>query len=117
MTAIDPALLEAARLFRHALPPALAPDALVLFGSRARGDHQPDSDADIAMIYQGVMTEPGLRQKIAMAASKPAWQVMTQTMIHIQPFPVWQAELDQGGAQNGMWILDNIREDGVLLDA
>lgn len=117
MPNIDPDMLAAARLFRQALPDSLTPDRLVLFGSRARGDYSIDSDADIALIYPGAMDRPGLRQKIAMELAKPAWDVMTQTMIHIQPFPVWQTELDQDGAATGMWILDNIRQDGITLDA
>jgi len=29
---------------------------LILFGSRARGDHQPDSDADVAIVIQGCIS-------------------------------------------------------------
>ena len=31
---------------------AVAPDTVILFGSRARGDHCPDSDIDLLVIHQ-----------------------------------------------------------------
>ena len=31
---------------------AVAPDTVILFGSRARGDHRPDSDIDLLVIHQ-----------------------------------------------------------------
>ena len=30
---------------------AVAPDTVILFGSRARGDHRPDSDVDLLVIH------------------------------------------------------------------
>lgn len=32
---------------------AVAPDTVILFGSRARGDHRPDSDVDLLVICHG----------------------------------------------------------------
>lgn len=32
---------------------AVAPDTVILFGSRARGDHRPDSDIDLLVICHG----------------------------------------------------------------
>ena len=29
---------------------AVAPDTVILFGSRARGDHRPDSDVDLMVV-------------------------------------------------------------------
>ena len=45
----DPVGLAAAR----AAQDAVAPDTVILFGSRARGDHRPDSDVDLLIIHEG----------------------------------------------------------------
>ena len=36
-------------------------DAAILFGSRARGDHRPDSDVDIMVLTRGPVVEPRLK--------------------------------------------------------
>ena len=41
---------------------ALHPDRIILFGSRARGDHRPDSDVDLLIIGESV--EPRHRRVI-----------------------------------------------------
>lgn len=41
---------------------ALDPDKIVLFGSRARGNHRPDSDVDLLIIRDS--TEPSHRRAI-----------------------------------------------------
>ena len=33
---------------------AVAPDTVILFGSRARGDHRPDSDIDLMVVTNGI---------------------------------------------------------------
>jgi predicted nucleotidyltransferase len=35
----------------------LAPEKIILFGSRARGDAGPDSDIDLLIIYDGPMSK------------------------------------------------------------
>ena len=45
----DPVGLAAAQ----AAQDAVAPDTVILFGSRARGDHRPDSDVDLLVIHEG----------------------------------------------------------------
>jgi hypothetical protein len=44
---------------------ALQPEAIYLFGSRARGDHQPDSDYDFMVIVPGSDLPPHRRAQIA----------------------------------------------------
>ncbi len=45
---------------------AVTPDQVILFGSRARGDHRPDSDIDLLVITP---QEPGPDRKAALAAT------------------------------------------------
>ena len=47
---------------------AAKPNTVILFGSRARGDHQPTSDVDLLIIYRKETTTPASRIKRAIKA-------------------------------------------------
>ena len=50
----------------EAVQSAVVPDTVILFGSRARGDHRPDSDVDLLIISKpGTMAATGLAQRVA----------------------------------------------------
>jgi len=57
----DPPLAEVVRCFVD----ALQPEAIYLFGSRARGDHQPDSDYDFMVIVPQSDLPPHRRAQLA----------------------------------------------------
>jgi hypothetical protein len=61
-----------------------------LFGSRARGEHRPDSDADLALILR----ERGNDGQTLWLLAGIAWNVFLDTGIMIQPVPIaiedWQ---------------------------
>lgn len=50
MGAKSPSLTPAFRGFLARLRKALRPERIILFGSRARGDHRPDSDFDVLVV-------------------------------------------------------------------
>jgi predicted nucleotidyltransferase len=50
MRIIDPDTENAVRRFISRLPADLRVEQIVLYGSRARGDYGPDSDADVALV-------------------------------------------------------------------
>ncbi len=54
----------------EAIVEVLDPDAIILFGSRARGDHAEDSDYDILVLKEGVKPEERrrLQWKIRLSA-------------------------------------------------
>ena len=60
----DPVGLAAAQ----AAQDAVAPDTVILFGSRARGDHRPDSDVDLLVIHEGNGVSAAGRAKRAVKA-------------------------------------------------
>src|ERR1017187_5207471 len=50
MKFLDPDTEGAIREFLARIPADIRPERAILFGSRARGEHRPDSDADLALI-------------------------------------------------------------------
>lgn len=58
---------------------------LILFGSRARGDHTADSDADVAVILQGPI---GKSFPIKSAIIDDSYDLFLDSGILIQPWPL-----------------------------
>ena len=64
------------------------------YGSRARGDHKPDSDADIAVILKG---ERGDRYKVSGDMAGIAFDVMMETGVMVRGCPFGKRRLRQSG--------------------
>jgi uncharacterized protein len=88
-SALDPATERAARAFLHALEGKYPVVEGILYGSRARGDNQPDSDADIAVILRG---ERGDRAAASLDMAGIAFHVMMKTGVMVQGLPLWEDE-------------------------
>ena len=84
----------------------------IVYGSRARGTHRPDSDADVAVLLAGEHRR-FLSTKLAMA--DVAFDVMLETGIRISPLPVWLDEWEHPDAYSNPELLENIAREGVRL--
>jgi predicted nucleotidyltransferase len=84
MKAPDPDTERALRDFLARVPVGLPYERAILYGSRARGDHRPDSDADLALI----MSEHADDWPTLSALSGLAFDVFLDTGILIQPVPI-----------------------------
>ena len=85
---------------------------VILFGSRARLTHQPDSDADVAVLLRGPHARL-LPVKLAMADL--AFDVMLETGIRVQPLPIWEDEWAHPENYSNPELLRNIAREGVRL--
>ena len=85
---------------------------VILFGSRARRTHQPDSDADVAVLLRGPHTRL-LPVKLAMADL--AFDAMLETGIRVQPLPIWEDEWAHPENYSNPALLRNIAREGVRL--
>ncbi len=84
----------------------------ILFGSRARGSHQSDSDADVAVLLSG---SPGKFVSTKLAMDDLAYEVLLETGIRIQPIPVWQSEWEHPEHYSNPHLLKNIAREGIWL--
>jgi len=108
----DPATQQAVRLFVERIAAQYPIRTAILFGSRARRTHRPDSDADVAILLSGEHRR-FLATKLAMA--DVAFDVLLETGINISPFPIWEDEWDHPESYANPELLKNIAQEGMRL--
>lgn len=109
---IDSETENAARSFVERIAAQYNFAEAILFGSRARRNHLPSSDADIAVILRGSRGR-FLDTKLAMADI--AYDVLLETGVLIQPLPIWEDEWDHPERYTNPALLRNINREGVRL--
>jgi len=83
-----------------------------LFGSRARGDHAAESDADLAIVLKD---ESGSLIDTKLAFGDVAYDVMLETGLLIEPLPIWQNEWADPDHHRNPALLRGIRRDGLAI--
>lgn len=113
---IDAATADAVQRFmaRAKASPALAGVVVgaVLFGSRARGEQRPDSDADVAVLLAG---EHACRVDVALHLADIAFDLMLETDILVEAIPFWQDEWSHPERFSNPALIERIRQEGVSL--
>jgi len=112
MNQIDPATEQAVRRFITLVAGQFDLAGTILYGSRARGTHRPDSDADVAVLLNGAH-QRFLPTKLAMADL--AFDVLLETGISISPLPVWLDEWADPKHYSNPALLHHIANEGVRL--
>ncbi|MGA2562298.1 MAG: nucleotidyltransferase domain-containing protein [Steroidobacteraceae bacterium] len=84
MRSLEPRTERAVRAFIARLPADFPLERAIVYGSRARGDHQADSDADVALILK----ERADDWRILWMLGGLAFDVLLETGVLIQPVPV-----------------------------
>lgn len=111
-TNIDPATAHAAKIFLQRIASRYPYDQAILFGSRARQTHRPDSDADIAVILSGPQHE---RSAAAIEMAGIAFDVLLDTGVLIQALPLWPVELEHPDQFSNPALIAAIQTEGVVL--
>ena len=109
---IDHVTEEAVRRFLSLIASRYDMAGAIVYGSRARGTHRPDSDADVAVLLNGEH-QRFLTTKLAMA--DVAFDVLLETGVNISPLPVWLDEWDHPENYSNPALLRNIAREGVRL--
>lgn len=109
---LDPDTARAARTFLTQVALQYDVAGALLFGSRARKTHRPDSDADVAVLLHG---HPGKFVATKMAMADIAYDVLLETGIRIQPLPIWEEEWEHPDAYSNPRLLHNIDREGIRL--
>jgi antitoxin ChpS len=85
---------------------------LVLFGSRARGDNVPESDADVAVILRGRITGRWSLKRLIIEETYP---ILLKTGLYIQVWPVEEDELGDPDRSPIPGLIRNIAREGISL--
>jgi predicted nucleotidyltransferase len=109
-TAIDPETLAAVQAFAERIRRDFPVKQVLLYGSRARGDHQSDSDVDVAVVLDG---ERQRREDVAVAFSTSLAQILLNTGMVLSAFPMWQDEWDDPELAFNPWLIRSIKREGV----
>lgn len=105
-------VLSAIRLFAGRLPAECSVSKVVLFGSRARGTHRRDSDADVAIVLR---RPSGLRVPEALRMAAIAFDVLLETAVLIEALPLWEKEWEHPETFSNPRLIENIRREGIVV--
>jgi hypothetical protein len=83
---------------------------LILFGSRARGDNAPESDADVAVILRGPIADRWSLKRLMIQDTYP---ILLETGLYIQAWPLQQVELDNPDQSSNPGLLRNVVREGI----
>ena len=84
----------------------------ILFGSRARHTHTPDSDADIAVVMDG---DHGNRAAAVRDMAAIAFHVMMETGVMLEALPLWGEEIERPETYTNPALIKTILRDGIRL--
>ena len=111
MRALDIDTERAVRAFLARLPGMFPLERAIVYGSRARGDFHPDSDADVALI----LTWGADDWRTLWMLGGLAFDVMMETGILVQPVPIASEDWIRPDQFSRPGFLRNVTRDGIVL--
>ncbi len=108
----EPEVTRAITLFIDALRKDYAVDDVRLYGSRARGDFQPGSDVDLAVVLHGEQRDIW---DTAQALANISFDVLTETGVAVSALPLWHNDLEHPERAKNPALIRNIQRDGIRL--
>ena len=103
---------RAVRVFMRHLEGRYPVREAIVYGSRARQTHSPDSDADIAIILDG---ERGDRSAAVKDMAGIAFHVMMETGVMVEAMPLWVDELARPETFSNPALIKTILREGIRL--
>ena len=109
------------KLFMTRLADAKLPEIsrVLLYGSRARGDHRIDSDVDIAVVLAGGNPDAGTRHNLGMQLAEVSSRTMLDAShsVDVSAIIIWEAELLEPDRQRNPSLYHNVLADGIEISA
>ena len=112
-SAVDPITKRALMAFKCLLADRYGEHlkGLYLFGSRARRDHRPDSDADVA-VFLDVVSDPIGEQ---FDLIDQGYDILLDTGVNIQPWVFEETSLSSAGKSRARHLVETVRREGIRL--
>lgn len=110
---VEPDIQRTATLFLERLKGRYELTGAFIYGSRARGDHHPDSDLDLAVILRAARAAPGERVQVKLELADIAFDILLETGMLISALPVWQDEWKEPQRGANPRLLENIQREGA----
>ena len=102
--------LAAVRLFQSLIVDKYQVYCVMVYGSRARGTHRPDSDVDVVVLLDGERDQT-MQTKFDMGDI--AFDVLMETSVYISPLPIWRDQWEHPESYSNPVLLLNIARDGI----
>jgi len=112
--AIDPETELAVRQFLDRITSQYDMAGVVLYGSRARGTHRPDSDVDVTVLLRG---EHQRLLATTLSMADVAYDILLETGINLTPLPVWIDQWENPETFSNPALLRTIAEEGVFFES
>ena len=109
---LDAETERAARAFLARLDGRYAVREAIVFGSRARGDFGPESDADLAVVLRGPKAR---RFPAVIDMAGTAFDILLETGILVEALPLWEEEIDKPDDFSNPDLIWNIQSEGIKL--
>jgi predicted nucleotidyltransferase len=109
---VDTETERTAKLFLHRVRERYNLREAYLFGSRANQTMSSESDADIALLFEGKLDS---RADTAIEMAAIAFDVMLETGILVDALPFWEEEWMHPERFGNPALIRNILRDGVRL--
>lgn len=101
------------RLDAASLPPI---SRVLLYGSRARGDHRHDSDVDIVLVFAGARPDYDKQAEVCRDLEVVQWNAyadLKKPRVEITSFAYWQDEFDEPDKRFNPDFFRNVLADGI----
>jgi predicted nucleotidyltransferase len=112
MNRIDPNTERTVRAFLAEIERRYDVAGVILYGSRARGAHDKDSDADVAVLLNGTRRD---YWTVLGDMAAVEFDVMLETGILVSALPVWLDEWENPEKHSNPHLLYNIKREGMLV--
>lgn len=111
---LDPDTEQAVRRFLELIADRWDVAGAIVYGSRARGTHRPDSDADVAVLLKGEH-QRFMDTMLAMVDVAVEVELELESGIYVSPLPVWLDEWEHPENYSNPELLRNIAREGIWL--